>query len=138
MLHLHLLLFPPSSKRIPKNPSQISCWCRPLTCTSASASASSSAPTTNKTLEEFLPQIQPHKNNNAAATHPLINSPECRWSSSEILTTKSNNQQNNHLKTSINTNKIFPVLKIFLSLQLQLVPKNFTIYCHQNKKKTWP
>ncbi len=38
MLYLHLLLlFPPSSKRIPKNPSQISCWCRPLTCTSASA-----------------------------------------------------------------------------------------------------
>lgn len=105
MLHLHLLLFPPSSKRIPKNPGQISCWCRPLTCTSASASASSSAPTTNKTLEEFLPQIQPQKNNNAAATHPLANSPKCRCGSSEILTTKSNNQQNNHLKTSTNTNK---------------------------------
>jgi hypothetical protein len=100
-------------------------------------SASSSAPTTNKTLEEFLPQIQPHKNNNAAATHPLANSPKCRCSSSEILTTKINNQQNKH-KHKQKPLFIFPVLKIFLSLQLQLVPKNFTIYCHQNKNKTWP
>jgi hypothetical protein len=64
MLHLHLLLFPTSSKRIPKNPRQISCWCRPLTSLHAPKESSS-------LVNNFQPRktLTPNKIHTDTQTH---------------------------------------------------------------------